>query len=127
MRKIFFTLLCPLILFAVPYPNPSRAPSSPFVSGDGFRAYADYVYDEEDVTLNPLEVNPNGTIFVKGDYLKRFFEELHPHIPNKYILITHNSDEYAPGPFENFLEDEKIIAWFAQRRGGGDKRGVNIA
>ncbi len=94
--------------------SPSRTPCLPFVSGDAFRAYCDYVFDEENNFLNPLFIQPNSTIFVKGDYLEKFFNQIHPYIPCKYILITHNSDDPAPGRFASLLEDEKILAWFAQ-------------
>lgn len=113
MLKRFFALLLPLFLWSIPY-SPSRAPWPPFVSGDAFRAYCDYAFDEEDTSLDPLSVAPRSTIFVKTDYLGHFFRKVHPRIRCQYILVTHNSDDAAPGGYSRFLEDEKIIAWFAQ-------------
>jgi hypothetical protein len=92
----------------------NRSPSSPFVSGDGFRAYADYIYDETDRSLDPTSVKSGSAIFVKTDYLDHFFSRIHPLIRYPYVLITHNSDYGVPGSFSSFLEDEKIIAWFGQ-------------
>jgi hypothetical protein len=91
-----------------------RGPRPPFVSGDGFRAHADFVFDEEHTTLDPSTITPSGVIFVKSDYLGRFIKNLHPRIPCRYILVTHNSDDSAPGAFRNFLEEDRLIAWFAQ-------------
>ncbi|MDE3045939.1 MAG: hypothetical protein KGJ02_04775 [Verrucomicrobiota bacterium] len=103
-------------LFAVPGPDLRRS-CAPFVSGDGFRAYADHAHDEL-TTLEPADVQPNHTIFVKTDKLEDFFCNIHPHIQHPYILISHNSDNQAPGAFASFLNDPRILAWFAQNYDG---------
>lgn len=113
MLQRIFVFFLPFLLWSVPYP-PSRAPWLPFVSGDAFRSYCDYVVDEEDSSLNPLSVKPRSTIFVKTDYLGYFFLRIHPRIPYPYILVTHNSDYSVPGGFFSFLKDDKMIAWFGQ-------------
>jgi hypothetical protein len=92
----------------------NRAPNDYYISGDSFRAYCDFTYDEVDSSLNPLEVKEGNVIFVKTDYLSNFFKKIHPKITCKYIIVTHNSDESSPGKYLNYLEDKKIIAWFAQ-------------
>lgn len=92
----------------------NRKSSAPYVSGDTFRAYADFVIDETKIRFSPSSVKPGNTIFLKTDYLERFFKELHPLIRHPYILITHNSDDPAPGAFAHMLDDPKLIAWFAQ-------------
>lgn len=111
--KFLLAFFFPIFLFGVSY-SPKRAPWLPFVSGDGFRAYSDYVFDEEECSLRFESMKPYSTIFVKTDYLETFFYKFHPSIPCKYILITHNSDHPTPGLFAPFLEDEKLVAWFAQ-------------
>jgi hypothetical protein len=108
--RILFLLLVPIFALL----GGQRGPKPPFVSGDGFRAHADFVFDEENSTLDPTKIRPSSTIFLKGDYLELFFKKLHPRIPCRYILITHNSDASAPGAFQTVLEDDKLIAWFAQ-------------
>lgn len=120
MSQLFAYLiafLLPLASMAVP-PPPGRASSAPFISGDTFRAFADYVYDELDITLDPKTVQPSSVIFVKTDLLGDFFTHIHPHIPVRYILLSHNSDHLAPGPYAPFLNDPKLIAWFAQNYDG---------
>ncbi len=106
--NILLLLLFPLFLFA------NRGSSFPYISGDGFRAYCDFIFDETGINFAPEQVNRGSTIFVKTDYMDRFVQHYHPLIKNPYILVTHNSDHPAPGPFPNLLEDPKIIAWFGQ-------------
>jgi hypothetical protein len=93
-----------------------RGASDPFISGDTFRTYADHVFDETMHDFFPEEVKPGDVVFVKTDtpYLGTFFHRYHPQIAHPYILITHNSDEGVPGLFRNYLEDPKLLAWFAQ-------------
>lgn len=93
---------------------PNRNSSAPYISGDTFRAYADFVIDETHMHFSPSAVKPGNTIFLKIDYLAQFFEHLHPKIHHPYILITHNGDNPAPGAFAHMLDDDKLIAWFAQ-------------
>ena len=93
-----------------------RGSSAPFITGDTFRAYADHVFDETTDQFFPEKVKKGDLIFVKSDweYLDAFFSRYHPQIPYPYLLLTHNSDYSAPGPFKDYLDDEKLIAWFAQ-------------
>lgn len=91
-----------------------RSSSAPYLSGDTFRSYADFVIDETNIPFFPAKVTPGSTIFLKTDYLDRFFNELHPLIPCRYILITHNGDAPVPRGFDAMLDDEKLIAWFGQ-------------
>src|SRR3989344_7491676 len=110
-------LLIPFLAFAVPPPE-GRPPSTPFISGDTFRFFADFVYDELDTSLDPSRVTSGKTVFVKTDYLAPFFQKIHPAISSPYILITHNSDDPAPGPYARFLDGPKLLAWFGQTFGG---------
>lgn len=91
--------------------NASRLSSFPYLSGDSFRAVADHIFDETDRSLNPKNVREKDIIFLKTDYMEQFFSTIHPHIKNKYILITHNSDYGAPGAYHQFLNDDKLIKW----------------
>lgn len=103
-RKVF--------LLSFHFSGNKRPSSAPYISGDTFRAFADYIYDETS-TLDPQEVREGRTVFVKSDMLDDFFAKIHPHISFPYVLISHNSDR-------NIVEsdiikiDDKIIHWFAQ-------------
>ncbi len=115
MLKLFFFFL-PFLLFGE-YPPELRRSSDPFVSGDGFRDYADHIYDA-DVTFEPKELKAKNTIFVQIDRMEGFFRDIHPYIDCPYILITHNGDESAPAKFRSYLDDPKIIAWFTENPEG---------
>lgn len=110
MKTIYllFFLLCTCL------EGGERLPSYPFVSGDSFRAKSDFIYDEVSREMDPRSVREGNVIFVKIDYLDEFIKKVHPHIENRYILITHNGDQPIPGPFVKLLNDPKLIAWFGQ-------------
>lgn len=93
-----------------------RGSSAPFITGDTFRSFVDHVFDETCLSFDPIKVGQGDVIFVKTDweYLEEFFENYHPKINCEYILVTHNSDHSAPGPFFNYLDDPKLLAWFGQ-------------
>lgn len=89
-----------------------RPASYPYITGDGFRALAQHIFDENS-NINCESVMSGDIVFVRADLLFTYFKEVHPKIKNQYILISHNSDENIDFRFEKFL-DEKIIHWFAQ-------------
>lgn len=102
----------------------SRPTSEPFISGDTFRSICDHVLDRDYSSMksNPVQtlffdpenVRNGDLIFVDSDCLKLFFEEYHPRIQEKYILISHNHDHSVPGDFSSYLEDDKLYVWFGQ-------------
>lgn len=108
MKKL---LSCLFILALIPLQSQDRRTLYPYLAGDTFREFAEYVYDETTQDLKPEDVRAKGTIFVKTDLLNEFFQNIHPHLP-PYILITHNSDLPIPRPYQAYLEDPKLIAWF---------------
>jgi hypothetical protein len=117
MRRFLLLLWMPVILFAVPWP-PHRAPIDPYISGDTFRAHADFAYDEIDRSFDPEKVPLKSTIFVNGELLGEFLECIHPQIQNPYILIVHNSDCSSPGCYRSYLDDPKILAFFTENPDG---------
>ncbi len=105
--------------------NNMRISSKPFISGDSFRGIANYIFDETNQTFKAKQIKKNDIIFVKTDYIPHFFNHIHPTIQHPYILITHNSDlspiylaahDHPKGKydFSQYLDDQKILAWFAQ-------------
>lgn len=102
------------ILLLIALPLMARPSSHPYISGDTFRAFCDYVFDETGNTVIPEKVEYGSTIFLKTDYLREFFISVHPKIVNPYILVTHNGDLPVPREFGYMLDDPKMIAWFGQ-------------
>jgi len=91
-----------------------RTPCYPYITGDAFRAYADYIYDEDTCNIEIQKLKAHDVIFVKTELLDNFIKEFHAFIEHPYILITHNSDVDIPGNHRQFLEDSKLVAWFGQ-------------
>ncbi|CAF2512430.1 unnamed protein product [Rotaria sp. Silwood2] len=89
-----------------------RNSSYPFISGDTFRAFADYIVDETRRD-NLKSVKHGDIVFIKGDSLKLFFLRSYPLIKNPFILVSHNSDASVPREYVNKLEDKNILAWYA--------------
>ncbi|MCF7865667.1 MAG: hypothetical protein K9M11_04135 [Candidatus Pacebacteria bacterium] len=84
--------------------------SAPFLSGDTFRSICNHAYDEFS-DIDPHQVQQSDIVFVKNNFLKDFFVEIHPEIKNQYILLSHNDDTTIDESFLPFV-DEKIIHWF---------------
>jgi hypothetical protein len=70
--------------------------------------------------MTPEQVKQGDLVFVRGskEMLNRFFKNYHPKIKSGYRLITNNSDHDAPGQFSSYLDDSKIIKWFAANATG---------
>jgi hypothetical protein len=113
MIRISFSLFL-LSIFALALNANERGSSEPFISGDSFRANADFTWDELSKDIDPELVQHGSIIFLKTDFMEEFFTTVHPHIPYPYILVTHNSDFHVPGKYGAYLDDPKIMAWFGQ-------------
>ncbi len=97
-----------------PLQNSKRLSSYPYLAGDTFRQLAKFYIDELQLPFNPDQVKDGDIIFLKTTLLEWFCKEIHPRIKSHYIIISHNSDDHAPDKFSYILDDEKLIAWFAQ-------------
>ncbi len=100
------------ILLYYRHATSARNSSYPYISGDTFRAFSDYIYDEtkhDDLTL----VKYGDIVFVKADMLSNFFSSPFNSIKNPFVLITHNSDYSAPNRYETHLSNSKILMWYA--------------
>lgn len=113
--------------------------SFPHITGNTFRAISNFTLDEETV-FQAHDVREPSIIFVKTDYIARFFQTIHPYLTVPYVLITHNSDCTIPYPDFNsdniryimysqpeyplpdnylaYLDDPKLIHWFTQNCNG---------
>ncbi len=103
-----------LAIFSCLSAKEDRRSSAPYISGDSFRLYCDFTFDELNEEIDFHQMKKGSTVFLKSNYLDKFFKEIHPLIPFPYILVTHNSDDSSPGNYMQELEGSKIIAWFGQ-------------
>jgi hypothetical protein len=60
-----------------------------------------------------LQENEN-IVYVYGDDLDVFFSDTFPSIDKKIKIISHNTDYPVTQKYEKFLNDEKIVKWYAQ-------------
>lgn len=90
-----------------------RRSSAPYISGDTFRSFCDHVFDEIKTFIDVDAIKPGDTVFLVFDVLPYFFQTVYQHIKHPFIIVTHNRDECLPGNFASYLDDEKILAWFA--------------
>jgi hypothetical protein len=90
-----------------------RPSSAPYISGDGFRRFANYVYDETNHNIDPKKIKKNEIVFISTNLLPEYFHKIHPNIDVPYKIISHNSDYQIDDKTADFF-DEKITTWFAQ-------------
>lgn len=112
--KLICSLQLPRNILADYQAKELRMTSSPFISGDSFRAFADHVYDDTPKQFDLSAVKKGDSIFVSADDLALFFSVIHPRLKEPYVLITHNSIKNVPGPFASYLEDDTLHAWFGK-------------
>jgi hypothetical protein len=90
-----------------------RPSSAPFLSGDTYRALADYLYDETE-SLDPSSVTANSLIFVNSYRLKEFINRALPAIHEPFVLITHQGDLNIGEEFRVLAEHPLVLHWFSQ-------------
>jgi hypothetical protein len=103
-----------MLLLSIQLLADDRDPYYPYVTGDGFRAFADHIYDETNTFLDPESVEQGDVIFVKGDLLEQFSSLYANRIPNRFIVLVHNSDENIGPRYQHFLDTPHLIVCFAQ-------------
>lgn len=82
------------------------------ITVDKFKSIARFVIDKEEACdFKTSDVLEKDVIFIKTEFLNFFFTKIFPHIP-PVVIITHDSDAPAPGPFAKYLNNSKIIHWF---------------
>lgn len=53
-------------------------------------------------------------MYISNFSVARFFSTIHPRIKHPYILVSHEGWHSVPGNFAKYLDDPKLIAWFAK-------------
>jgi hypothetical protein len=84
-----------------------------FITGDGFKNLAHFIFDEHGFRQNNIIKNETPIFFVKTDYIDYFFSTTL--LPNyEFKLITHNSDHGIETKHLKYLEYDYLNTWFAQ-------------
>ena len=89
-------------------------PSYPFITGDGFRAMANHIFDANSNFFDIPNIKKNDIIYVNASRLTSFFRRIFPHIRIPFILISHNDDASVSLFYKKYLSSYKITQWFAQ-------------
>ena len=63
LKSLFFLLVFPGMIF-----GKNRTPSTPYITGDGFRAFADFIFDEDIKMTSPARVSSGDVIFLNQIY-----------------------------------------------------------
>ncbi|MFZ2303666.1 MAG: hypothetical protein WAV98_02650 [Minisyncoccia bacterium] len=109
--EFFYRLFRITVRRIIKYSSDPRPSSYPYVSGDGFRKLAKFVYDDVLKNVIPEEVKEGDIIFIGNSLMRRFAKDIHPKIKNKYVLITNNGDEPVDDITFSLLGD-KVIKWY---------------
>jgi len=88
--------------------------SYPYVTGMGFRNRSDLIFDEHHKDTAEKITKNNQVAFVKTDLVPYFFRDIVPNLKHDIKIITHNSALGIDQRYSVFLNDPRIIRWYAQ-------------
>jgi|GEM_PF-628067 len=92
--------------------NVSRPASFPFITGDGFRSFAQHVFDDIS-DIDTENVCIGDIIFVRSDMLHDFFKKVLPKIKNRFILLSNNADNNISIEYKAYKKN-MVMHWYAQ-------------
>lgn len=101
-----------------------RPSSTPFVTGDTFRNFADHIHDDLH-KINPTLVKKGDFIFLKSEFIEDFFQNFARKIDSEFFIISHNSDRLIDINLQK-LDHPKLIKWFAQNLLGVENKKINF-
>ena len=91
-----------------------RPSSAPYISGDGFRSQADYVWEGNSPEL-PLErIPPRSIVFCEGDKVDGFIEAIDKEHSGPFVLLLGNSDQNFDRRLSSLAAAPYISRIFAQ-------------
>lgn len=83
--------------------------STPYLSGDGFRALADWVVEADTLeAFDPRQVSQGSLGFCDGWLLREFLERVGPLISVPFCLISHNADPNVTGDVAALFPDSLV-------------------
>ena len=88
--------------------------SYPYITGMGIRNRCHMVFDEfHKDEANKIKYD-GQVIFIKTDLVPMFFMRIMPKINRSVVIVTHNSALGIGEEYKRFLDDPRIIKWYAQ-------------
>jgi len=60
------------------------------------------------------KINNSKSIFIYSHLLPYFFEHIYDKLDNSFILLSHNSDDSVDIKYLKYLNQNKILKWYAQ-------------
>ncbi len=88
-----------------------RPVSTPFLSGDTYRSFADLeISGLEDVR----KIKVGDVVFLSAEKLPFFQNIILPQIHSNFLLITHHGDQSITKDYLEVVNSPKLIHWFAQ-------------
>jgi len=92
----------------------SRRPSSaPFLSGDSFRAIADFVFDQTG-DFDPRKVKAGSVVFLGTSRMAEFLERIVHALAAPVVLLSHQDDLNIGAEFAELADHPAIGHWFAK-------------
>ena len=88
--------------------------SYPYVTGMGFRNRSHMIFDEFQQDSPDVITDDGQIIFIKTDMVPYFFNFVMPKIKNNVVILTHNSALGIDERYINFLNNSKVVCWYAQ-------------
>ena len=86
--------------------------SSPYITGDGFRALADWRYEPAtSASFDPTSVRPGSLGFCDGWVLQEFLKRIGPQITVSFRLISHNADPNVTSEVAELLPESLTVLY----------------
>jgi len=85
--------------------------SFPYLNGNGFAVQCKYIWNYDGYKESPYD-KPNNWMYVKTDYIVDFFTKINT--KHRFVLFTGNSDYTINESHLNYINDPRVICWFAQ-------------
>tara|TARA_B110000908_G_C10267861_1_gene466453 strand:+ start:7547 stop:8320 length:774 start_codon:yes stop_codon:yes gene_type:complete len=80
----------------------------------GFRNRAHLIYDEFQQDTSSNITKDGQVVFIKTDFVSEFFNSILPAIDYNVTIITHNSDYNINTNYMQYIDNPKVISWYAQ-------------
>lgn len=87
--------------------------NSPYLSGHSYSVRCKHIINYDGWKINPnAKHEQDNWIFVHTNHIHQFFSSL-SESSNRIVLFTHNSDYPIDENYLNYLNDPRILVWFA--------------